>query len=173
MTPENIEHLARLIDAATIEVGAILAAVEMIGRGLDPMGGILLLEHRIKDAKSAAIKLARRFDGDVRALDDTIGIRVVLLNEKAVARFVALFQTQCADSSSVWNVDMGLISNSGEVLPINSVSGYRATHLRFRVKNALESVGEVACEIQLRTVFQDAWARIAHEVQYKPTGCVI
>lgn len=170
LTPEQIEHLARLIDAAAIEIGAILAGVDLIARSLSLRGRILLLEHRIKAANSAAVKLVRRGGGDWGALDDLIGVRVVLLNDKAVNDFVAAFQAQCADSGSVWNADMGLVQGSSEIAKIKSSGGYCATHLRFRVTNALEGVGEVNCEIQVRTVFQDAWARIAHETRYKLPG---
>lgn len=170
LTPEQMEQLTRMSDAAAVKVGAILAGVKLIGRDLKHLGGVLLLEHRIKSAESAAFKLVRRCDCDWRSLDDFIGVRVVLLNEKAVAAFVEAFEAQSVERGSVWNEDMGLDAGSREVARIQSSSGYRATHLRFRVKSALEGVGEVACEIQVRTAFQDAWARIAHETQYKPVG---
>ena len=170
MTYDQMEKLARLADAAAIEIGAILAGVELIGRELESFGGVVLTEHRLKSAESAATKLVRRCDGNWHLLDDIIGIRVVLLNDKAVAAFTEAFQAKCSDPSSIWNVDMGVLADSREVVQIRSSSGYRATHLRFHVKNALKGVGDVGCEIQVRTVFQDAWARLAHETSYKSSS---
>lgn len=167
LSPEQIDHLSRLLDAARVEIGGVLAAVDLMGRSLRRQGGILLVEHRIKDAHSAARKLVERGKGEWESLDDIVGVRVVLLNDNVVRSFVRDFQAQSSNPRSLWNSDIGLIPESVDIASISSVGGYQATHIRFRVKNALEKVGEVACELQVRTVFQDAWARLAHEVQYK------
>jgi ppGpp synthetase/RelA/SpoT-type nucleotidyltranferase len=168
MSREQIYHLARLNDAAAIEIGAVLAAIELIGR--DSGNEMLLVEHRIKSASSTATKLLKRFKGDWNKLDDVIGIRVLLINEVAVTRFMDIFNQQVNDPDSVWNSDVGLDLSTVLAKPVRSNSGYRAAHISFLVRTGLRGVEYVPCEIQVRTVFQDAWARIAHSLQYKAQG---
>lgn len=167
LSQEQMHHLARLADAAAIETGAIIAAVRLIERDIFQVSGILLLEHRIKTAESAATKFIERAQGDWLGLDDIIGIRVVLINETAVRQFLDCFLSEVGDEDSVWNSDIGLIRDSISFGEIESAIGYKATHIRFHVQSAIGGVGSVSCELQVRTIFQDAWARLAHQLQYK------
>jgi len=50
-----------------------------------------------------------------------------------------------------------------------TISGYRAVHLILEVETRLGEEGTqvVSCEVQLRTMLQDAWARISHATLYR------
>ena len=57
-----------------------------------------------------------------------------------------------------------------EVDPIHSSIGYKAIHIRFRAKAPTTLFAYVPCEIQMRTVFEDAWARVSQMATYKKDG---
>jgi len=53
---------------------------------------------------------------------------------------------------------------------ISSDEGYKSTHIRFRAHAPIRQLRSVACEIQVRTLFEDAWARISQLLRYKKSG---
>lgn len=167
LSRHEIVKLANVIDAASIEIGAILAVVRLIGR---ENNSPLLVEGRIKNASSAASKFVGRAKRNWSKLDDIVGIRVVLTNVQAVKRFVATFLQQVMEPDSVWRLDIGLDPNSIVTKEVDTVGGYKAVHIYFAAHTALSDIEWVPCEIQVRTAFQDAWARVAHSTSYKKEG---
>ncbi len=56
------------------------------------------------------------------------------------------------------------------MVSVESKAGYKALHLYYLIKSDPDSADEIGCEFQVLTVFQDAWARVSHELTYKIDG---
>lgn len=122
---------------------------------------------RIKELSSLKRKAEKNSWNETDALarcGDLIGGRVVCNNIEDVYRFAELLKDRLPSHWGNFEVqDYVRTPNEG---------GYRALHVNFRL-----DVGEhpfnsdlVACEVQIRTRLQDAWAELSHEDIYKQPG---
>lgn len=116
------------------------------------------ISHRIKDPSSVEKKLIKRgysptLQNAKEYLTDLVGIRLV-------CRFV----------NDIYTVS-GFLQDEFQVIAIKDYianpksNGYRSYHM---ILNIIASNGEtVAIEIQLRTISQDSWACLEHQIKYK------
>ena len=125
---------------------------------------VLAVEHRVKEEKSLAGKLERKGDGynTFEDITDILGCRVICflsdevdkIGKKVAEKFV---------------VDWENSSNKKDLLKENAF-GYLSLHyicsLPFGDKWPDEICGK-KFEIQIRTILQDAWAEVEHELIYK------
>jgi len=124
-----------------------------------------LVAARAKTAESVREKIQRKaYKRPSRQLTDKIGIRVITYYRDDVDKAVEVIQNHF-DVHRKKSVDkrtaLGL-----------SKFGYRSVHLFAcpkRRKLPLEylEIGDVWCEIQVRSLLEHAWAEIEHEVVYK------
>lgn len=122
-------------------------------------------EFRIKERGSLARKAQCHGWASADALwlaDDLIGARAVCNNTEDVYRFQSLLEEKLPTT----DVDVqDYIACPGE-------TGYRAVHLNFRLAVISDHPGDilgkqVGCEVQIRSLLQDAWARLSHADIYK------
>ncbi len=99
-------------------------------------------------------------DEAVGRAEDFLGFRIVCSNLQDVQRAAQLF-TEAIEAGSVTVKRRDYIESPKS-------SGYRAIHLLFRseVKIGSEALS-IGCEIQIRTLAQDAWGHLSHEDIYK------
>ena len=127
-------------------------------------------EFRIKEPDSLARKAQQRGwrpDQALWSADDLIGVRVVCNNIEDVYRFRELLE----EKLPIKVTEQDYISKPGD-------AGYRALHLNFRLGVSDNESGflfgvpnkEVGCEIQIRSLLQDVWARLSHDDIYKGDG---
>ena len=119
------------------------------------------IKHRVKDFRSYFKKIATKSPEDAPAISDLLGIRIVcpFLDDLNVVKKALL------EHFPIREVD-----HKGEQQSFREF-GYDSIHLLLDLKgqtvvHALPGVGGV-CEIQLRTILQDAWAEVEHELIYK------
>ena len=124
-------------------------------------------KFRIKEPDSLARKAKQRGWQSDQALwlaDDLIGARVVCNNIEDVYRFQELLEEKL-HISEVKVQDY--ILKPGD-------AGYRALHLNFRLEvipdHAPLTSYQVGCEVQVRSLLQDVWARLSHADIYKGDG---
>ena len=128
------------------------------------------VEFRIKDQGSLARKAQQRGwrpDQALWSADDLIGARVVCNNIEDVYRFRELLEEKLPTEVT----EQDYISKPGD-------AGYRALHLNFRLGVSDNKSGflfdvpkkEVGCEVQIRSLLQDVWARLSHADIYKGDG---
>lgn len=119
---------------------------------------------RIKDFDSFRSKVMRKSwsaEESMAVCSDLVGGRVVCNNVEDVRRFAELLKENSADVRP-------LIDEEDFILQPQE-KGYRALHLELKL-NANESTFDyeiVPCEVQIRTLLQDAWAQLAHDDIYK------
>ncbi|HYJ30248.1 MAG TPA: HD domain-containing protein, partial [Allosphingosinicella sp.] len=123
------------------------------------------LHSRVKALLSLLEKGRRHgkhFSNDV---EDFLGLRLVC---------VSTSDAQALSQSISDAVTQGpaLLSQGVEVLNprtkrIDPVSGYKAIHIVFELQGIAFVDGRLGCEIQIRTVFEQAWAQVSESLRYK------
>jgi ppGpp synthetase/RelA/SpoT-type nucleotidyltranferase len=127
-------------------------------------------ESRVKASSSIVRKMIARNWPSLDKFDDLVGIRLIVLSRKD------------RDALCVWMIDLlntyakqispviQLVEDSVEVDEIKSDAGYLASHITFKVVSPLTTRSPVSCEIQIRTLFEDSWARASQLTSYKKSA---
>jgi len=153
-----LEHDARRLQRNVIEQIEHLLSKNGVALGVP-------LETRIKDWNSIGEKIERKSlqIDDVRALDDLIGIRVILLFKKDT-------ETVCKLLKDTFDVvgDEDAGSRLGD-----AQFGYHSKHYIIRFPEKWGQIPTFAglegfrCEVQIRSLAQHIWAAASHKLQYK------
>jgi len=122
-----------------------------------------LVETRIKSLESLMEKALEQNWGVQEAFDragDLVGARIVYNNTMDVYRTKDCI-LECPDFQLVEGQVEDYVSQP-------KASGYRGLHMQVRIRVPVGSgLEEVPCEVQIRTIMQDAWATVAHDDYYK------
>ncbi len=123
------------------------------------------IKYRIKTFDSFYEKLLRRArlqgsSGEI-VLTDLLGIRVVCPFMEDIGEIERAIRK---------NFDVTEVERKGENLS-TAEFGYSSVHLLVQLPNDIKEgfhlSGKWVCEVQLRTILQDAWAEVEHELVYK------
>ena len=124
---------------------------------------ISLVTHRAKDLESLLEKIKRKgYRDPLKQNEDFAGVRVVHLFRDDFARITELIER-----------DFKVIRRETKADPAKPREfGYDANHLVVRLSGNLrgpryDHLRPLKCEIQVRTVVQDAWAVVEHYLNYK------
>jgi ppGpp synthetase/RelA/SpoT-type nucleotidyltranferase len=122
-------------------------------------------ESRVKTADSVVRKMNSRNWQDLSRFDDIVGFRIVVGSSGAAEKLSGWIATMLAKHAR----KLGLYdeTSSPQVLSISAPTGYRAIHLRMSLRSPINSSDLVPCEIQIRTLMQDMWARLSYLALYK------
>lgn len=123
---------------------------------LDDVKFPLPIESRTKEPTSVLRKIATRKLGGLGAVDDLAGIRIICVGD-ADRKSLAELCLNIVGQKFTETINASFPESFSEV---TSNSGYRAQHLSF----AWNGIG---CEIQIRTIFEDTWARVSAALHYK------
>ncbi len=89
---------------------------------------------------------------------DVLGVRIVCNNLSDIEAVIEMISKECSSLTILEVKDM--VSNPTQ-------AGYRATHVRTEFWQMYAPGGvEIPCEIQIRTLAQDAWARLSRADLY-------
>jgi ppGpp synthetase/RelA/SpoT-type nucleotidyltranferase len=143
----------------------LCAEVEYILRKLVSANGIETssISSRAKTLNSFLEKLQRKhYENPFDQLTDLAGVRVVCLYRDDVARVCNIIRSEFAVVEDVDKLDE---------LGVDQF-GYGARHLTLRLGKSssgarYDDLKQYVCEVQVRTVVQDAWAIIQHHMVYK------
>lgn len=136
-----------------------------IKRAVEQQGLHPTLKYRIKSFDSAYEKLLRRartaHDGDAIEITDLLGIRVVC----PFVEDIGTAERIVRDAFEVVEVE-----RKGADLGTTEF-GYASIHMLLKMPDDIGDSFHVSsswlCEVQLRTILQDAWAEVEHELVYK------
>lgn len=121
-----------------------------------------LNEIRIKELKSVERKAKKENWKSEEALDncgDLIGARIVCNNSEDVYRFFELLKENFP--GHIRNIEK-------QDWILQPKGGYRALHINFYLDISDHIAPDfVPCEVQIRTLLQDAWAKLTHSDIYK------
>lgn len=120
-------------------------------------------EFRVKDQKSLRRKAKAKgwsFEEALVQATDLVGCRVICNNLQDVARTADLLTNTLRTG--------GFTVSRQDYVTNPKRNGYRAVHLdlRFRVQLGQNAI-DVGCEVQVRTLLQDSWAKLTHADLYK------
>nr|VFJ66342.1 MAG: HD domain-containing protein [Candidatus Kentron sp. DK] len=125
------------------------------------------IESRVKMPASILQKVHARKLADYGEIDDLVGVRIIFASRKSRSRFLSAFQSDLDNLDGELAHMAQTVTDSVSIEEIGSMAGYRAVHIRIQVKAPSTSLQFVSCEIQLRTLFEDAWARLSQISFYK------
>ena len=167
LTYEELQTLKAHADAAHFVYQGLAAALRILARSTGLEVFLDRIEGRVKSPQSIIEKLKLRKLTTIDEIEDLVGIRLIILSEESRARFVALLVQELGSETSELARSIPVIGQSVEHQAVKSSDGYRAEHLVFRAKAPTMKFGTVSCELQLRTIFEDAWARVSQMKLYK------
>lgn len=153
-------------ETASFVLPTIRRGLERLVKNSDHGDQMERIEGRIKNLTSILRKVRdRRLE--TRDVDDVLGLRIVLVSREArdavAERVRRVVESDDAMALCCYPVDRGSI----KLEDVSSGLGYRAKHLRFRIITAAELIPTLSCEVQFRTVQEDAWARVSELLAYK------
>jgi len=117
---------------------------------------------RVKSLNSVAEKVFRKSYTSIEHITDLAGVRVVHLYASDLPRI-----------ESIIDREFDVVERVDKLAPRKpSEFGYLATHYIVRLLKRssgarFEDLKDLCCEIQVRTILQDAWAIIDHHLVYK------
>jgi len=142
-------------------------AIEFMIRSVGIESMVDRMESRVKTPASILQKVHVRKLADYGEIDDLVGIRIIFASRKSRDRFLLAFQSDLDRSDGELLRMVQVVTDLVSTEEIDSTAGYQATHIRIQVKAPSVSLQFVPCEIQLRTIFEDAWARLSQICAYK------
>lgn len=151
--------LGKLTDEITFAVGEYMKE-----------GGIEYSEvvGRVKTSVSFREKIDRKqYDDPLKDMDDLAGVRIVCLFEADLPRVEEILRKEMHVLET---------ENKADSLGDN-LMGYQGRHLILRLGGGFlgpryNQLSDLKCEIQIRTVLQDAWSKISHKLVYKNEASV-
>lgn len=147
----------RLRETMTVQLGELLAR-DRIALGV-PM------ESRVKSWESIEDKLERKGLSitDINALDDLIGLRLILL-----------FRSDLDTVNRLIAQTFDVLSSEDTARRLNEAQfGYQSQHYILRIPSSWQAIPSMAdlrelkVEVQVRTLAQHMWAAASHKLQYK------
>ncbi|MCL2602475.1 MAG: tetratricopeptide repeat protein [Treponema sp.] len=133
-----------------------------VQQALSPLSPAPRVKGRIKSFKSYSKKYIRYVkDGlDPTQINDVIGIRII-----------CLFIEDIAEVEKLLREKLSIIDVERKAMEYNLREfGYDSLHLIINVPEDMQGQSLPCCktaEIQIRTIMQDAWAEVEHELIYK------
>lgn len=150
-------HTMKQSEAELLDLVNIYSATKREKEGIKP---IVYVCSRIKTADSMINKLKTRgfeptLDAALNCVYDGVGIRVVCAFAEDIYRFVRWLKMQ----------DGIHIMEEKDYCEYPKPNGYRSYHIL--LKMAKEELNGCHAEIQVRTIANDFWATLEHQIKYK------
>lgn len=111
---------------------------------------------RVKDTRSLATKLLRKGYTSYDQVTDKLGARVVVRVPTEVDRAVSAIVERFG----------GVVDDKRAALELQTFD-YRSVHVQVSGMPGDPSFADLACEVQVRTVTEDAWSEMSHFLSYK------
>lgn len=155
---QQYERMRKDYEELTKEVSRIV--VELAGQ--DPPVVLSHIAARTKDPDGVKEKIERKgYTNPLVQMEDLAGVRAIVYRKLDVAeldgRISMHFDLAGGDDKTA---EMG-----------DAAMGYGGVHLVVRLKKGMvpgrENLHDLKCEVQIRTVLQDAWSVIGHPLAYK------
>jgi ppGpp synthetase/RelA/SpoT-type nucleotidyltranferase len=167
LTHASLVMLKANVEFAEFIYHTLMVAIQRLGsdKGFDIE--IERTEGRVKSANSIVEKLKARGLAAFDQLDDIVGLRLVFLSKVARERFARAVIKELEAETSELARRIPVLAGSAREEDVRSALGYRALHIRFKVQAPTSGLSSIGCELQLRTIYEDAWARVSQIVLYK------
>ncbi len=179
LSKKQLEYLSKQLNLYKYHTDSINRANEVLNEVLDELkvkfaeNGNVLAYHdsRIKTPNSYLNKILKNIDNtennEYDSMHDIVAHRLVCLNLTDVYAFLDLLK-RCDKINIIEDPD------KRDYIYLPKKSGYRSQHVILEVPFIDEDgvKQKVKAEIQLRTIFQDIFAREEHKLGYKNNGSI-
>jgi putative GTP pyrophosphokinase len=160
---KNLDFVKKYVDVTETYNQLCLEVEYILKRGIKQVGIVYSsVTSRVKSLESVSEKIVRKGYMRFEEITDLAGVRLVYLYESDFGKIDKIIRSKF-DVLEV--VDK--VSEQGE-----NLLGYSAVHYIIKIKKIFsgeryEDIGDLICEIQVRTLLQDAWAVVGHNLEYK------
>ncbi len=166
----RLDHWRTRCEQATRTVESVLDLYFLSDVSRDQLRQFIRVESRVKTVNSILRKLIYRIKESTsrfEEMEDIAGVRVVCPTVASIGNIQAFLQGERAAAAGC-RLHPTISHPVRDWVTEPTLDGYRAVHLILEVSTYLNDGGAqpVPCEVQLRTIFQDIWARIAHDTLY-------
>lgn len=143
-------------------------------------GIITKIDHRVKDPVNLAQKLIKdKLDNQKKGIDSSLEELYSNLSDKAGLRIVCRYSDEIIPITEIIKAQFEKINEDNKIshLLYNQM-GYKSYHLDVKLKventptSLYKQLGGLRAEIQVRTLCEDVWAEIDHDIGYKPKSDV-
>ena len=159
LTHENLISLKARVEAAEFVYRNLLRSAQRLAADTGIEAYVDRVEGRVKSVNSIVKKMQARKLSDVNEMDDLVGVRMIFMSNGVRERFSDALLKEMRSESTDFARMVPVITSSVDLEKVESSIGYKAVHIRFKVKAPTVLFETVPCEVQLRTIFEDAWAR--------------
>jgi ppGpp synthetase/RelA/SpoT-type nucleotidyltranferase len=164
------ENRQQLIAAKSAYIGMIRKLTKQF-----EVGEITKIEGRVKDQEECIRKFQRKYQSRLETdeqpyeiknfISDLIGIRIVCLYEDQVSGVSELLQRHFTV--------LEVTDKTSAAESTEDNFGYKGLHMDLAVSAGMAgqpkylAATESCCEVQIRSLIQDAWSRLDHKIKYK------
>jgi hypothetical protein len=159
----GVKDLARHLEGAAVAKG-LLDSILMTRFPSNVEARIAGRESRIKSAESTVRKMMTT-KTSLEAIEDLLGYRFIVRNVGDKKKLTAYLEEAINRT--------GFAATSTKVKVVRTPRGYVADHLTCAVKIGRPDYEPVAVEIQVRTILDDAWARVSLTIDYKKNNAIV
>ena len=139
-----------------------------LDRTFDDPTAVQITSFRVKEVSSALGKIAKKNYTDPKnQMTDLVGVRIVVL----LSTHIPLV-SEIIEKSNHWDAQIDR-DPSTEIFNNPNLFDYQSKHYMLRSNSSISKIGDVEipkglpCEVQLRTIFQHAFAEVVHDKIYK------
>lgn len=168
--PSQLPELQRWrsrCEQAVAVVSHLVNLMLMSGDRSLPLAREIKIETRVKTVDSILLKMLHTHTAwpNYESIEDIAGVRVICATQAGVAE---LERALLSPTTGI-RLHPSLPEPRRDYVASPTSGGYRALHLILEVETRFgeEGIRAVPCELQLRTVFQDTWAKISHALAYQ------
>jgi len=168
--PSQLAELQRWRSRCEQAVAIVSHAINLIVMSeghLIPLAPQIRIETRVKTVDSLMLKMLRAHVAwpNYESVEDLAGVRVICPTQADVAQL----EHALLSPTTGFRLHAGIEAPRRDYVTNPTSDGYRALHLILEVKTLFgdEDGRSVPCELQLRTMFQDTWAKISHDFAYQ------
>jgi len=162
----DIARLKGALDTAEYMSFIVRPALDLFCKGFGAYLQIDRVEGRVKRLGSVLRKLRNRAI-DLNQIDDLVGFRVIFLSSTARNQFAVQIRDALLNRQQSAFYTLPINDETIIVDHVSSNLGYSAKHLRFTLFTPSKAISGIGCEIQMRTLHEDAWARVSEALVYK------
>lgn len=141
----------------------------------DPSIDISKVEGRVKDRDECIRKFSRKYRAALEEANEPFEIQHYLTDIVGV-RVVCLYEDELEKVAHIVRSHFDVIDVTDKVTAVESTEasfGYKGLHLDLRLNAAQAALPELAAyahqtfELQVRTIIQDSWSVLDHQIKYK------
>ncbi|WP_460596179.1 GTP pyrophosphokinase [Geomonas sp. Red276] len=160
----------RFADARTAYIRIIASLLNRLD-----VGEVTKIEGRVKDKEECIRKFNRKYLMKLEAEEQPYQIKD-FISDLIGVRIVCLYKDQISAVSEVLQSHFKVLEVTDKISAVESTEdsfGYKGLHLDLALSDEMavltkyQACRDLSCEVQIRSMVQDAWSVLDHKIKYK------